>query len=229
VHEQLHRQRQQVAAAARPESRCERLSVSSHELPAIHPPRLVDVSVESSPFRKITQSALARHTRTTHPGGNLGYVLVSKARNDMQVGEGGNKGGKGDFVGRSLFERGAARVQLADEACATLHRAGKSRGTAIFFGFESVCAACVIDGERFPPPRQQRAQPVASLRRAVEYLAATACELPPNAPLRTRRRRTRCVAWLAEIEVATASPQPAVARGCKAVAASAAVASSGSG
>jgi hypothetical protein len=107
---------------------------------------------------------------------------------------------------RSLFERAAACVQLADEACATLRRAGKSRGTAIFFGFESVCAACVIDGERFPPPRQQRAQPVASLRRAVEYLAATACELPPNAPLsaalaeqqrreqRTRRRRTRCVA-----------------------------------
>ena len=37
------------------------VSVSPHELPAIHPPRLVDVSVESSPFRKITLSALARH------------------------------------------------------------------------------------------------------------------------------------------------------------------------
>ena len=45
---------------------------------------------------------------------------------------------------RSLFERAAARVQLADEACATLRRAGKSRGTAIFFGFESVCAACCL-------------------------------------------------------------------------------------
>ena len=84
---------------------------------------------------------------------------------------------------RSLFGRGAARVQLADEACATLRRAGKSTGTVIFFGLESVCAACVMEGERLPPPRQQRAQPVASLRHAVEYLAATARELPPNAPL----------------------------------------------
>eukprot|EP00900_Chrysochromulina_parva_P003829 jgi/Chrpa1/13447/Chrysochromulina_OHIO_Genome00011025-RA len=83
----------------------------------------------------------------------------------------------------SLFERGAARVQLADEACATLRRAGKSTGTAIFFGLESVCVACVMDRERLPPPRAQRAQPVASLRHAVEYLAATARELPPNAPL----------------------------------------------
>jgi hypothetical protein len=83
----------------------------------------------------------------------------------------------------SLFERGAARVQLADEACATLRRAGKSTGTVIFFGLESVCVACVMDGERLPPPRAQRAQPVASLRHAVEYLAATARELPPNAPL----------------------------------------------
>ena len=83
----------------------------------------------------------------------------------------------------SLFERGAARVQLADEACATLRRAGKSTGTVIFFGLESVCVACVMDGLRLPPPRAQRAQPVASLRHAVEYLAATARELPPNAPL----------------------------------------------
>jgi len=62
------------------------VSVSPHELPAIHPPRLVDVSVESSPFRKITQSALARLADDgprRGSGWDLGYVLVSNARNDM--------------------------------------------------------------------------------------------------------------------------------------------------
>ena len=70
------------------------VSVSPHELPAIHPPRLVDVSVESSPFRKITQSALARLA-------DLGYVLVLKARNDMQVWEWGKVGFRRELRYRS--------------------------------------------------------------------------------------------------------------------------------
>ena len=81
---------------------------------------------------------------------------------------------------RVLFTRGAARLRLVDEACSALRHAGQPTGTVLLFGLESVTAACVLEGERLPLSRQ-RTQPLASLRHAVEYLAATARELPAGA------------------------------------------------
>jgi hypothetical protein len=78
VHEQLHRQRQQVAAAARPESRCERLSSrAACKAAKANPPRLVEGS--TSLLRRCLSEKSLVHSRSgkTHQPGR------GRARNPM--------------------------------------------------------------------------------------------------------------------------------------------------
>jgi hypothetical protein len=77
-----------------------------------------------------------------------------------------------------LFHRGARRIRLAEPAIAALRCCGGLRtGLVLFFDYDTVAAACVMDGVRLPPRR--RGLTCGGLRCAIEHLVATAA-VPPR-------------------------------------------------